>query len=73
MEKIDWSKYIASGFFPDGRPIPGTAREMAMRMREAERRKTEKLIDDLSEDFPALKRIYDFVKSDSDAGGGEVL
>lgn len=71
MEEFDNSKYI--GVYPDGRPVPGSALDIAMRMCEAEKiakeKEERKIVDDASEDFPGLKRMYELLKSDPDAGG----
>ena len=42
--------------------VSGSAAYIAAQRKEAEREKTEKLINDMSGDFPALKRIYAVVK-----------
>lgn len=42
--------------------VSGSAAYIAAQRKEVERKKTEKLIDDMKGDFPALARIYEMVK-----------
>lgn len=42
--------------------VSGSAAYIAAQRKEAEREKSEKLINDMSNDFPALGRIYAAVK-----------
>ena len=51
-----------SDFFGRDGVVPGSAEEIAIRHREQDRREAEKLIDEVSEDFPSLGRIYDILK-----------
>ena len=40
----------------------GSAESIVMRQKEARMRKSEKLMDDMKEDFPQLKNIYEMLK-----------
>ena len=42
--------------------IEGSAESIAMRNKEAELRKSEKLIEDMKEEFPSLARLWETVK-----------
>ena len=48
--------------------VPGSAAEIAARRKACEIREAEKLIDEMSEEFPSLAQIYGKLK-----GGGEEL
>ena len=60
----DNSKYIGLG--SDGKPIAGSALDQALRQRAADKMAKEKeerkIVDDASEEFPWLKRMYEIVK-----------
>lgn len=43
--------------------VSGSAAYIAAQRREAERRKGEKLIYDMREEFPQLARMYEFLKN----------
>ena len=64
MNDIDNTNYI--GLTSDGKPIAGSALDQALRQRASEKREKEKeekkIIDDMSEDFPGLKRMYELLK-----------
>lgn len=47
-----------NGFGPD---VSGSAAYIAAQRKDVERQKTEKLINDMKGDFPALARIYEMV------------
>lgn len=40
----------------------GSAESIVMRQKEARMRKSEQLMDEMSEDFPQLKNIYEMLK-----------
>ena len=42
--------------------LEGSAESIAMRQKEARMRKSEELMDDMKEDFPQLKNIYEILK-----------
>lgn len=42
--------------------LEGSAESIVMRQKEARMRKSEELMDDMSEDFPQLKNIYEILK-----------
>ena len=71
MEEFDNSQYIGLG--SDGKPIAGSALDQALRQRAHDKREKEKeerkIVEDMCEDFPALKRMYELLKSGPDAGG----
>ena len=43
--------------------VPGSSEEIAERRKAYETREAERLIDEMSEDFPSLGRIYGILKS----------
>ena len=67
----DIGKYVGLG--SDGNPIAGSALDQALRQRAHDKREKEKeerkIVEDMSEDFPALKRMYELLKSGPDADG----
>ena len=44
--------------------IAGSAADVVRMQKEAQMRKTEKLIDDMKEDFPGLKGLWEAVKGE---------
>ena len=47
----------------NGYVVPGSAEDLVRRNQAAHLMKAEKLIDDMEDEYPALKRIWDAVKN----------
>ena len=64
--KSGYKKDKQSELFGWEGPVPGSASDIANRNREAEKKKElqniEKTLDDMKEDFPQLKNIYEMLK-----------
>ena len=56
------SSLVQNGF---GADVSGSYAYIAAQRKEAEHKKTEKLIDDMKDDFPALSRLYALVKENA--------
>ncbi len=57
-----YTKEPMNGF---GADVSGSYAYIAAQRKEAEHKKTEKLIDDMKDDFPALSRLYALVKENA--------